>query len=217
MFCTIFYKDGDGFVSQKQVIGCAYCDLLLDYKQAHGLGRYKAVCPRCGSSLYVIKGVTLSLSLSLLVTSYLLVVPAFAAPIFILTAMGDVRMNSIFTGVVELFQQGLWDIALLVLLTAVLFPVVKMTMLLYTLVGINSGRLFSGTGRVFRWYHHLQEWAMVDVFVLGVMVALTKLDTFANVSLGLGFWTLCLMLSLNTFTSFFLNEGLVWQEIERLG
>lgn len=204
-------------MSQRQVIGCAYCDLLLDYKQTHGLGRYKAVCPRCGGSLYVVKGLTLSLSLSLLVTSYLLIVPAFAAPIFILTAMGDVRMNSIFTGVVELFLQGLWDIALLVLLTAVLFPVVKMTLLLYTLVGINSGWLFPGTGRVFRWYHHLQEWAMVDVFVLGVMVALTKLDTFADVSLGLGFWTLCLMLSLNTFTSFFLNEGLVWQEVERLG
>lgn len=201
----------------KQVVSCVYCDLLLDYKHTHGAGRYKAVCPRCGSSLYAVKGMTLSLSLALVVSSYLLIIPAFFAPIFILTTMGHERMNSVFTGVVELFIQGLWDIALLVLLTAVLFPMLNMTLLLYTLVGIGAGRLLPGTGRVFRWHYYLQEWAMVDVFVLGIMVALTKLDTFAQVNLGLGFWALCVMLTLSTFASFFLNNDLAWHEIERLG
>jgi paraquat-inducible protein A len=130
--------------------------------------------------------------------------------------MGNVRMNTLFTGVAELFVQGLWDMALLVLLTSIIFPVLKMVLLLYTLTGISIGRLFPGTGSVFRWYHYLQEWAMVDVFVLGVMVALTKLDSFADVSLGLGFWSLCVMLTLSTFASFFLNVDLAWREIERL-
>ena len=204
-------------MSHSQVVGCRYCDLLLDCKHSHGSGKDKAVCPRCGSSLHVLKGSTLAPALSLLVTSYLLIIPAFTAPIFILSTMGNVKMNSVFTGVVELFLQGLWDIALLVLLTAVLFPVIKMTLLLYTLVGVSIGVLFPGTGQIFRWYHYLQEWAMVDVFMLGVMVALTKLDTFAQVSLGLGFWSLCAMLSLSTFASFFLNVELTWHEIERLG
>ena len=57
---------------------------------------------------------------------------------------------------------------------------------------------------------------MVDVFMLGVMVALTKLDSFAHVSLGLGFWSLAVMLVLSTLAGFFLNKELAWQEIERL-
>ncbi len=203
-------------MSPKQDVGCARCDLLMSRQEAYGSGRYKAVCPRCGTSLYIVKGSSLLLSLSLVVTGCLLIIPAFTTPIFILTSMGNVRMNTMFTGVAELFIQGLWDIALLVLLTSIVFPITRMILLLYTLIGINAGRLFPGTGRVFRWYHHLQEWAMVDVFVLGVMVALTKLDTFATVNLGLGFWSLCVMLTLNTFASFFLNIDLAWKEIERL-
>ncbi len=203
-------------MTQKQVIGCIYCDLLIDQKRSLGLGKYKAVCPRCGGPLYAVKGDTLLLSLSLVLTACLLIIPAFTTPIFVLTSIGNVRMNSMFTGIRELFVQGLWDIALLVLLTSVFFPFLKMFLLLYTLSGIYFERLLPATGRVFRWYYHLQEWAMVDVFVLGIMVALTKLDTFADVNLGLGFWSLCVMLTLSTFASFFLNEELAWQEIERL-
>ena len=203
-------------MGRKQVIGCVYCDLLVDRPQIHGSGRYKVVCPRCGSSLYVVKGNTLPLSLSLVVTGCFLIIPAFTTPVFILTSMGNVRMNTLFTGVAELFVQGLWDIALLVLFTSIIFPVLKMILLLYTLAGISIGRLFPATGCVFRWYHYLQEWAMVDVFVLGIMVALTKLGTFADVSLGLGFWSLCVMLTLSTFAGFFLNVDLTWQEIDRL-
>ncbi len=203
-------------MKRRQIVACGYCDLLVNHEHGHGSGRHKAVCPRCGSSLYVMKGNTLPLSLSLVITGCLLIVPAFTTPIFILRSMGNVRMNTMFTGIVELFIQGLWDIALLVLVTSVLFPVLKMFFLLYTLSGITLGRLLPATGPVFRWYHHMQEWAMVDVFVLGIMVALTKLDSFAQVSLGLGFWSLCAMLTLSTFASFFLNVDMAWQEIDRL-
>ncbi|MDA3833296.1 MAG: paraquat-inducible protein A, partial [Spirochaetales bacterium] len=194
----------------KQAIGCAHCDLLVDHQLGHGSGRYKATCPRCGGSLYIVNGNTLSVSLALVISGCLIMIPAYTMPVFILTSMGNVRMNTLFTGVVELFVQGLWDIALLVLLTSILFPILKLLFLSYTLIGITSGRLFPRTAVVFRWYHYLQEWAMVDVFMLGIMVALTKLDSFADVALGFGFWSLAIMLSLSTLAGFFLNRDLAW-------
>lgn len=200
----------------KQVMGCGHCDLLVEQQQECGSERCRALCPRCGSSLYVMNGETLSLSLALALAGCFLMIPAYTTPVFILTSMGNVRMNTLFTGVGELFIQGLWDIALLVLLTSVLFPVMKALFLVYTLGGIVSGRILPGTGPVFRWYHHLQEWAMLDVLMLGALVALTKLDSFADVSLGFGFWCFGGMLSLTALADFFLNEAQTWQEIERL-
>ena len=64
--------------------------------------------------------------------------------------------------------------------------------------------------------YSLQEWSMVEVFLIGVVVSLVKLASMASVQLGLSFWAyaafgVCFTLAMSTLDRFH-----CWQSIERL-
>ena len=63
----------------------------------------------------------------------------------------------------------------------------------------------------------LNNWAMVEVFVVGVIVSLVKIAKLATVVLGLSFWAYiaCALCLTAAFSG--LDRLQVWQAIEELG
>ena len=62
-----------------------------------------------------------------------------------------------------------------------------------------------------------QGWAMVEVFIIGVIVSLVKIASMATVVLGISFWayaafTICFTLALAS-----LDRYQCWERIEQLG
>ena len=98
------------------------------------------------------------------------------------------------TGVIDLYQQGKEEIAALVLLTIVLAPVAQIALLLYVLVPLRWNRVPWQLPHAFRLLRHAQPWSMIEVFMIGILVAITKLMGMATIVPGLALWSFVLLM-----------------------
>lgn len=195
-------------------IACPECDLLLN-KNLPVVGE-KARCPRCGYLLHNPKNNSVSRTFYLSLTGLFLLPPANFLPIMGIKVLGNSHDGALISGVVTLFQEGMWVVATLVFLASVLFPILNITLALL----ISGHLLFNRSNRYLgfwlRTLQHIEEWAMLEVYLLGIIVACVKLSSMADLQFGLGLTAFLLLLFVTiTLTSNFDNT-LFWQQIERL-
>ena len=89
-------------------------------------------------------------------------------------------------GLVQLFSEGQWLLAILIGGFSVVLPLAKLV-LLFRFVGMR----WSGRGRLHRylgWMHRYGRWSMLDVFVVAVLVATVKLGVIAAVQIHAGLY-----------------------------
>ena len=79
-------------------------------------------------------------------------------------------------------------VALLVLATTLLFPLLQLCILFYLLVPMRYERRPAGFGVLVNALVALRPWGMIEVFLLGVLVAIIKLSSLAQVIAGPALW-----------------------------
>jgi paraquat-inducible protein A len=97
-------------------------------------------------------------------------------------------------------------VAGIVLLTTILMPLVQIAALTYLLLPMKFNRVPRFSASVFRALNLARSWSMVEVFILGVLVALVKLAHIAGVVPGIALWAygglmLMLVAAASTFDS----------------
>jgi paraquat-inducible protein A len=127
------------------------------------------------------------------ITGLLLALPAVVLPFITAGKLGDERVSLLFTGVLSLWEQGLRATAVLVLLTGGILPLLLLASLAILHAPGHLGWPQKGLGLLFDLARHLEEWAIPEVQVLAVFVALMKLGSLVNVTIGPGFWCYCAM------------------------
>ena len=164
------------------ILGCPDCDLLLEASDAspHCIAK----CPRCGAVLYRGRGHRLERAIALNITGLILFVIANAFPFITFRMEGLEQVSHLATGILEFYKRGLWPLALLVALVTLVVPFTKIFGTLYVLLPLLRGRALPYAARVFRAVEAFRPWAMMEVFLLGVIVAYVKLVDFASIDLG---------------------------------
>ncbi len=153
---------------------CHECDLLHRLKPIpRGT---VARCSRCGAVLSRHRPNSLERTLALTVAGLILFALANTFPFLAMTMEGQYRQIVLLTGIKELYLQGMQEIAILVLLTTVVTPLLHLTGLLYVLVPLKLNRMAPAIWWVFRWVRRLQPWSMLEVFMLGILVAPGEAD-----------------------------------------
>jgi paraquat-inducible protein A len=153
----------------------------------------KALCVRCDSVLA--KGSRLGADAALVfsITGLILALPAALLTFVSAGKLGAERLSLLFTGVGSLWDGGMRALAVLVLLCGGLIPLA----LLATLAAVHApARLGWPKARfepLFRAAKVLEHWALPEVQVLAVLVALMKLGSVVDVTIGPGFWCYCAM------------------------
>ena len=66
----------------------------------------------------------------------------------------------------------------------------------------------------FRAYHHLDNWAMLNVFMLGIVVSMYKLIDDTELTINLGLLTFSLFLICSTMASTALDQDSIWDKLE---
>jgi paraquat-inducible protein A len=144
------------------------------------------------------------------VTAVVLFGAAQSFPLIGIKLHGLSQVAEIGSGVVGLLDHGLSPLAALVLVAAVAAPLFRVLANTYVLARLQVGQHPSHLATVFRWSERLRPWAMLDVLLLGALIATTKLHDLAAIEIGIGFWSLGFsVLTLAVFDSL-LDRNAVW-------
>ncbi|WP_394788936.1 paraquat-inducible protein A [Rhodoferax sp.] len=163
-------------------IVCEGCD-AVHQKTTLACGE-TARCVRCGTELDRYTGNPLQRILPLVVAALVMFAVANLFPIVSIAIGGQHSETTLFGAVVALTDEGMAEVAALVLATTLLFPLLQLLILLYLLLPLSRQRRPVGFALLVRALQSLQPWGMVEVFLLGVLVAIVKLTSAAEVIAG---------------------------------
>jgi paraquat-inducible protein A len=158
-------------------VSCGACDLLLDAV------RERSACPRCQARLRRRKPDALVRTLALVITGFLLYVPANLLPVLSIERFGREEPNTILGGVRELIANGLWPLAVIVFTASILVPLMKLfgLSLMLVLTGWHSRRWLIGRTRIYRFIDFIGRWSSIDLFMISILVALVQFGALTRV------------------------------------
>lgn len=194
-----------------ELIACHDCDLLNREVPVPAGGALR--CARCGAVLYRHKRDSLDRTLALAIAASVLFVVANVFPFLAFDMQGLVTHTTLITGVDQLWDQGWWELSILVFLTAIGAPALQIGLLLYVLVPLRLGRVPWDLARVFRLLRHLQPWSMMEIFLIGVLVSFVKLADMADLVPGLAIWSFGLLILVMAGATATLDPRLVWDRV----
>ncbi len=167
-------------IPEDKLIRCPICEAVNIDKGKENK------CRRCGSSLDRHRGFSTEKSWAYLITAMIAYIPANLYPMLITKQFGTVESSTILGGIVMLWEQGSYPIALVIFVASILIPVLKFLVLIYLLISVkypigkdkkvNKHKLYFMTEAV-------GPWSMIDVFVVAILAALIHL---ANIEIIAG-------------------------------
>ena len=199
--------------SAATLMRCHDCDLLQDVPP---LPRRGAIaCARCGAGLITAKPERLERAFVLYLTALILLIIANSFPFLTMKIQGLEQSSHLLSGAIDLFGQGMWEVSVVVILFVFVAPLVKIITGLLVVGPLAYGRGFPHADSLYRLFDRLHPWAMTEIFLLGVLVAYTKLVDLATVELGpslFGFLGLIVALIAADAT---VEPNQVWERLRR--
>ncbi|VVM83534.1 hypothetical protein PS623_02385 [Pseudomonas fluorescens] len=190
------------------LIACHECDLLL--RKPPLQHNEKALCPRCGYELYAHRHNVVNRSLALVLAALLLYIPANFLPIMQLHLLGQTSDDTVWSGVLGLYNSQMHLIAVVVFLCSMAIPLLKLLCQLAVLLSIrlDIGRSYGLL--IYRMYHHLREWGMLEVYFMGVLVAMVKLLDLAQLNIGIGLVCFISLLLVQVWLEVVMSPHQIW-------
>lgn len=178
---------------------CSSCDAV--YRRLVLREREVVHCQRCGIELDRHPGMQYHRMLPLTVASLIVFTIAHVFPIVEIELRGLHSQTTLLSAVIALAGEGMGLVALLVLATTLLFPLFQMLLLLWLLLPLRRQQQATGFAWLVRALQLSRPWGMIEIFLLGVLIALIKLSGMATVLPGPALWafmTLTLLLTVVT-------------------
>ena len=198
-------------IREIEQVTCPECGRVHHYTAIAAGNR--AECSRCGSVLYRHHPHMLESALALTVAALMLFFLSNLLPILGLRAQGVELELHLFGASLAFWDQGYQFLAALIVLNVILLPLFELSALLFILLVIRyhwSPRLAI---RLFYWVRELKPWGMLEVFMLGILVAVVKLGDLATLLVGTAFWSFAGLVVVMTATAAILEPLFVWQAL----
>lgn len=174
-------------------------------------------CVRCGTVLRATRSDPLDRSLALNVAGLVLFAILWLTMLMKVSTAGIMHETTLAAGPIELVARGLWPLAAAVALTTFVAPLIRLTGTLYVLIGLKLRTPPPNLRGVFRLVRYMKTWAMLEVLLLGVFVAYTKLGDLVNIEIGPAVYALGLYSIVIVWSETALDPHAVWEAIERRG
>jgi paraquat-inducible protein A len=194
------------------LIACPDCDLLQRLPRlAPGAS---ARCPRCDRELWRRREDSLERTLALSLAGAVLYIVANTLPMLGLTAVGHQAVTTVLGGAEQLWRDGRETVAVLVLFTVVVAPALQIGLMLAIVLGAGRERPPRWVGALLRYHPTTGTWSMIEVMLLGVLVALIKIAELATVIPGLALFALGALVFVIAAMQSSFDPREVWSRVE---
>jgi paraquat-inducible protein A len=176
-----------------------------------------ASCSRCSATLRRHRVDPHGRALALSVTGILMFALATQLRFIKLDLSGQEHTTTLISGPVELEAFGMWELSLVVLATTIAAPLAKLLATAWVMIGLRLRHPPRHLYVLFRLITNLSPWSMIEVFLLGVFVAYTKLEDLAEVQVGGAVYALGALMLAMAAADAAMDPDAVWETLERKG
>ncbi len=169
---------------------CRYCDTV--HRRPDVPGRATARCVRCNSPLYRANA-DLGAMLAVTLTATVAFVIANGFPLITMSINGHTTEATLWAAILASYNQELPLVAAALVISLIIAPLIELLLLLWVLVPLRAGARPIGFSLIMRAIRIMRPWRMVEVFLLGVVVAVVKLAGLASVVPGWGCFGIAVM------------------------
>ncbi|WNN45874.1 membrane integrity-associated transporter subunit PqiA [Winslowiella toletana] len=191
------------------VRSCRCCTAILPVDQL--------VCPRCGTTGHARRRHSLQWTIALLITSIVLYVPANLMPIMVTEALGNKMDSTIMAGVILLWSDGSYPVALVIFIASIMVPSLKMIAigwLCWDAHGRGRGRHDSEKMHlIYEVVEFVGRWSMIDVFVIAVLSALVRMGRLMSIYPATGALLFAVVVILTMFAAITFDPRLTWDRV----
>jgi paraquat-inducible protein A len=194
-----------------QLIACHECDLLQ--RRIVLPPNTTVCCRRCGAVLYGQTPDSIQPGLACAIAAVMLFILANLFPIVGLSVQGERHDTTLYSAVQALWDQNMEAVAVLVAVTTILMPALDLGILIYIMLALHPWGTPHRPSPMVRTLQSIRPWAMVEVFMLGLLVSLVKLMHFATVIPGIALWAFGGFILVRIFATEAFNPRYVWERV----
>jgi paraquat-inducible protein A len=175
-----------------------------------------AACFRCGSVVGKRPVDSVGRTAAFSLAALIFFVPANIYPILLMDFYGAYSESTVWDGCAKLYQDGQWPVATIVFLASILIPLLKLLGLFFLVVAakVKSGFFRRERSWICKALDVIGPWAMLDVFLVAILVALVKLGSIATVLPGRGLTAFSAMVVLTILASASFDPASIWDKAE---
>jgi paraquat-inducible protein A len=191
-------------------IECPYCGLFQRLPTTSG--RHVNRCARCLTP-FGSRRLAMPDALPVAITAALLFALAQIYPLLGIEMQGLTNSVRIESGTLGLLDRGLSPLAALVLLVSFAAPIVRIVASAYVLARAGQSKHRANLAWLFRTAERMRPWAMLDVLLLGTLIAIAKLNDVAEVDPGIGLWMLGLLVLALAWLDSSIDRRAIWDAL----
>jgi paraquat-inducible protein A len=171
-----------------RLIICEHCDAVYEPVE---LGPHqRALCVQCHAVIQRYDGLTIEQRLALTITAAVLWAFANVYPVMSIRLQSLSNSATLWDSVMALSQGPIMFIALVAAVAIIIAPAFQLALLLWVLSYAYSNRRAPAFNLCMRSLETLRPWSMLEVCLLGALVAVIKLAGLLDVLPGIGLFAL---------------------------
>ena len=197
-------------IASRKILNCHTCGFLSLHK-----GELQT-CDRCTSPLHHRKHNSIEATWALFASALILLIPANVYPVMTVIRFGQGEPSTILSGVLHLIESGMWGLAMIVFVASIVVPVMKLTILFFLLISVHKKSIWRPRDRtlLYRVTEMVGAWSMVDIFLIGLLSSLVRLDSLSTIRPGIGAIFFAGVVVITMFAAHSFDPRLIWDNIK---
>ena len=200
--------------AQPHLHACSECDLLITMPEVIS-HRSNVHCPRCHHSIAVGHNNARHYVLATSFTALILMFIACTFSFISFSSNGQVRTINLVQSFTQLYSQEFYLVAFMVFAFILLLPTVYLVSVCLIIISTYKGFEFLSSAWLGKLISYILPWSMAEVFLIGVLVALIKVISMAEISLESSFWAYVIFAPLFTHIVSLVDSHRLWRWIDQ--
>jgi paraquat-inducible protein A len=186
--------------------------------EACGLAQHKPssdeamTCSRCGSRIHERKPNSISRTWALVITAYVLIIPANLMPVMATGSLFGTENDTIFGGVLYLWESNSEVLAIILFCASIVIPFSKLFALTFLLISVQRHSTWNPVFRakLYRAVEFVGRWSMIDVYVATMLTALVQFGSLMSIRAGVGAIAFASVVVITIFAAKSFDPRLIW-------